>query len=149
MSYIILGEGKECHIIKAVAIVCHGFKKLEFKGLIEMSPGKGRVRMHIDKLPIIPASFKIGMTSLYKDCSLQKIYLKQRKISGKARGLFIRCFKDPGSKHLPRKIRFLACRMRNSLISVPRVNWALKDWLIKSHKKLSKTKNVIHIEWKI
>ena len=41
--------------------------KVGIKGLIEMSPGKGRVRMHIDKLPIIPASFKIGMTSLYKD----------------------------------------------------------------------------------
>lgn len=30
-----------------------------------MSLGKGRVRMHIDKLPIILASLKIGMASLH------------------------------------------------------------------------------------
>lgn len=32
MSYIILREVKECHIIKTVTVVGHGFKKLELRG---------------------------------------------------------------------------------------------------------------------
>ena len=52
----------------------------------------------------------------------RKYTLMQRKISGKARRLLKRPAKDPDSKDLPGKIQLLACRMRNSLISVPRVN---------------------------
>lgn len=67
----IFREGKDCHGSKdamchMIVIAWRGWKK----GAVEGSLGKGRVEMHIDKLPVILVFFKIGMASLYND-SLQ------------------------------------------------------------------------------
>lgn len=96
--------------------------KVENKGLLKLSLGK-EVRMHIDKVSVIFASLKIGKISLCKDsCTVCRKYtLMQRKISGKAS----RLLKAPPRTQTARiclENPTLACRMRNSLISVLRVN---------------------------